>query len=277
MRKNAEALSYSFLALWLIGDVANLLGIVLTGSQLGTQLITAVYFVVVDLVLLLQTLYYNALRVVSHSSSQETRPLVQVETLAGKSRRAASMGAISALTSLLLPCFALAEEGDEQTKCSHEGNDSPMLRFAGQIFGWISGLCYVASRLFQLWKNERRGTAEGLSLGMFTLALWANITYGVSVLIELQSVRRAVESMSWLFGSIGTIPFDIVIFRQAWPRDLPCHFSSLFLLGLSLTRTWMRRLRFLCRLAARTARSAKESLRKIHELSCRMSLGAGTW
>mmetsp|Transcript_24488 Transcript_24488/g.68108 ORF Transcript_24488/g.68108 Transcript_24488/m.68108 type:complete len:344 (+) Transcript_24488:368-1399(+) len=59
--KKAEALSIWFLVDWLMGDACNLIGCLATGDQLATQVYTAVYFVVMDCVILLQWTYYNAL------------------------------------------------------------------------------------------------------------------------------------------------------------------------------------------------------------------------
>ncbi|CAL8467091.1 g6627 [Coccomyxa elongata] len=59
--KSAEALSPWFLAEWLLGDTCNLLGCLLTGNQLATQVYTAMYFVCADVVLVVQYIYYTTL------------------------------------------------------------------------------------------------------------------------------------------------------------------------------------------------------------------------
>jgi solute carrier family 66 (lysosomal lysine-arginine transporter), member 1 len=59
-RQSAEALSAFFLAQWLLGDTCNLLGALLKGDQPETVILTAQYFICMDVVLLLQYLYYTA-------------------------------------------------------------------------------------------------------------------------------------------------------------------------------------------------------------------------
>ena len=47
--KSVEALSSWFLAQWLLGDTCNLVGCLLTNSQLPTQTYTAMYFILADM------------------------------------------------------------------------------------------------------------------------------------------------------------------------------------------------------------------------------------
>lgn len=60
--KSVEALSSWFLAQWLLGDTCNLVGCLLTNSQLPTQTWTASYFILADMVMLVQYIYYGALQ-----------------------------------------------------------------------------------------------------------------------------------------------------------------------------------------------------------------------
>ncbi|KAF6265789.1 PQ loop repeat-domain-containing protein [Scenedesmus sp. NREL 46B-D3] len=56
--KSAEALSPWFLASWLLGDTTNLLGCLLQGQQLPTTTYTAMYFVMADVFMMMQYIYY---------------------------------------------------------------------------------------------------------------------------------------------------------------------------------------------------------------------------
>ena len=56
--ESAEALSPWFLAEWFMGDASNLLGCMLTGVQLPLTSVTAVYFVMCDVVMLFQYTFY---------------------------------------------------------------------------------------------------------------------------------------------------------------------------------------------------------------------------
>ncbi|KAJ1556721.1 PQ loop repeat-containing protein 2, partial [Cladochytrium tenue] len=61
-RKSVEGLSGALLVLWAFGDCCNLVGTILT-NQLATQVDVAVYFVAVDIVIVLQYLWYSSLRI----------------------------------------------------------------------------------------------------------------------------------------------------------------------------------------------------------------------
>jgi uncharacterized protein with PQ loop repeat len=60
-RQSAEALSPFFLAEWLLGDTANLLGALLKGDQPQTVVFTAEYFICMDCILLIQYIYYTSM------------------------------------------------------------------------------------------------------------------------------------------------------------------------------------------------------------------------
>ncbi|KAI7899549.1 PQ loop repeat-domain-containing protein, partial [Cokeromyces recurvatus] len=55
--RDAKGLSFTFLTIWLIGDVANFIGCIITG-QLTFQIILSMYFTCIDTILCIQWLYY---------------------------------------------------------------------------------------------------------------------------------------------------------------------------------------------------------------------------
>lgn len=60
-RKSSEALSFAFLLNWFAGDASNLLGAVLSGDQLPTEIYTAAYFIVQDIIIISQHSFYTFL------------------------------------------------------------------------------------------------------------------------------------------------------------------------------------------------------------------------
>ncbi|CAG8748607.1 12900_t:CDS:2 [Dentiscutata erythropus] len=66
--KSVDGLSFPFLVNWLLGDIANLIGCILT-NQLPFQIYLATYFCVVDLALFYQYFYYNWFRYLLYPSS----------------------------------------------------------------------------------------------------------------------------------------------------------------------------------------------------------------
>lgn len=68
---SAEAISIPFLAIWFVGDIANLVGAV-WARLVPTVIALAVYFCIADSVLITQCLYYNFKNRKQASSSQDT-------------------------------------------------------------------------------------------------------------------------------------------------------------------------------------------------------------
>lgn len=85
----------------------------------------------------------------------------------------------------------------------------------GRFLGWGSSALYLGSRLSQLSKNKQRQSADGLSLGMVTCAVLANITYGTSIIMRGPSWDNLIGKAPWLLGSFGTVFLDFSIFIQA--------------------------------------------------------------
>ena len=54
----------------------------------------------------------------------------------------------------------------------------PRCSAAGTTLGYCSSVLYLTSRLSQIWKNYKRGSAEGLAISMFLTAICANTFYG---------------------------------------------------------------------------------------------------
>ncbi|KAH7358603.1 vacuolar membrane PQ loop repeat protein [Plectosphaerella cucumerina] len=94
--QSADGLSMGFLFIWLLGDVTNLAGALLTHRAPAATAI-AVYFCIADLVLICQCLYYNArnARRASRSaqrSAQSEQPAGETEPLLTNGRRSSSSG-----------------------------------------------------------------------------------------------------------------------------------------------------------------------------------------
>eukprot|EP00249_Psilotum_nudum_P007601 c20690_g1_i1 orf=886-1659(+) len=85
----------------------------------------------------------------------------------------------------------------------------------GRLLGWISSGLYLGSRISQLIKNKERKSAEGLSLGMVTCAVLANLTYGSSILMQASSWDDWIGKAPWLLGSLGTVFLDLTLIVQA--------------------------------------------------------------
>ena len=89
-RHSAEGLSVTFIIIWLLGDVFNILGAVLQGV-LPTMLILAVYYTVADVVLLAQCFWYEGFRFWDKS---EEEAIVDEEEEHTPDERSSLLGAV---------------------------------------------------------------------------------------------------------------------------------------------------------------------------------------
>ncbi|CAG8598681.1 13154_t:CDS:2 [Cetraspora pellucida] len=95
--------------------------------------------------------------------------------------------------------------------------------FIGRIMAWSCTVLYLTSRMPQIWKNYTRRSVEGLSIFMFIFAALGNLTYTLCIFTNpLVSKNSAFlhEVVPYILGSVGTLSFDTVVFIQwlAW-RD----------------------------------------------------------
>ncbi|KAK3391890.1 PQ loop repeat-domain-containing protein [Sordaria brevicollis] len=118
---------------------------------------------------------------------------------------------------------------------NNDGSGSTGVEFSlwGQIYGYLSALLYLGSRLPQLLLNFRRKSTEGVSMLFFLFACLGNLTYVLSILAydgssecaagpgdceqgEAGKIywRYVLVNMSWLAGSAGTLLLDGAIFVQ---------------------------------------------------------------
>ncbi|KAE9409623.1 hypothetical protein BT96DRAFT_962232 [Gymnopus androsaceus JB14] len=105
-RKSCEGLALPFLANWLLGDISNLIGCVLT-HQLPFQTWLAVYFVTVDMMLCGQYVYYQRVNP-PRSRSRITRRM-------SVDRPSPRYRTLSAVASNVAAAAALAAQHDEHT------------------------------------------------------------------------------------------------------------------------------------------------------------------
>ena len=208
------ALSPLFLLQWLGGDLTNLIGALLTG-QLPTQIATAIYFVIMDAVLLTQYCYYlvknNKNRFKKCRRLRSTTPLYVVilcggtfiltnKMLSYASHVPQSINTIPGRTLLSTNKYVV-----------DPGNWEDIV---GYIIGCISALLYLSSRVPQIVKNFRRRSTAGLSLIMFIMAVMGNLTYGLGILLYSLDSIFLLRKLPWLIGSVGTLCFDFTIFIQ---------------------------------------------------------------
>ncbi|EDO16025.1 hypothetical protein Kpol_495p23 [Vanderwaltozyma polyspora DSM 70294] len=99
---------------------------------------------------------------------------------------------------------------------NHPIGDEPSLEInlLAQIFGYLSALLYLGSRIPQILLNFQRKSCEGISFLFFLFACLGNLTFIASVLAISTDYKYLFLNASWLAGSSGTLIMDFVIFIQ---------------------------------------------------------------
>ncbi|KAI9246119.1 PQ loop repeat-domain-containing protein [Phascolomyces articulosus] len=220
VRKNTDGVSVTFLLLWILGDIFNLVGVFLE-DLLITMLLIALYYLFADTLLMGQVIYYrwkngennkNKLSSVNESTrllDDETN--IEVEMIVPKNpartRRTVRIFAFlsTVLSSIMVLGSAYYLFGME------EKADIRHLHVLPQILGYLSALLYCCSRIPQIMHNFRNESVEGLSLWMFVFSVAGNVTYCVSIFVKSLDRTYLLTNYPWILGSGGTLFFDFTV------------------------------------------------------------------
>ncbi|XP_041667649.1 lysosomal amino acid transporter 1 homolog [Cheilinus undulatus] len=200
--KVEEAMSFGFLIFLFSGDLTSFAGCYLT-SQLPIQVVTVVFYIFTDLILISQFVYYK----IKNSSSKKSPMLKWLCFL--------WCGAAS-LVLLALPKLII----DSSTTLDAQGpSTSQSVEITGYICGYLASVFYLCSRFPQLYKNFQRQSTEGTSYLLFALAMMGNGTYGLSVVVVLPALRGSrrsfiIKHLAWLISSLGVLVLDFFITVQ---------------------------------------------------------------
>lgn len=195
--RRADGLSPFFLLFLILGDVSNLTGCLLTGG-LVTQVITSTFFCCVDGFCMLQWIYFECI----HPKICPPEPDMSLQT-EGTNDYILAPGLIPAGAALA----ALALTKDYPDPYSKE-------YLTGTLIGWISGVVYSSSRVFQIIKNFHRKETEGLSIQFFISAWLGNCTYAISIFLKDSHWGYLWMQFPWLVGSMGPMILDFLVLVQ---------------------------------------------------------------
>ncbi|XP_029571761.1 lysosomal amino acid transporter 1 homolog isoform X1 [Salmo trutta] len=198
--KVEEAMSFGFLLFLFSGDLSSLIGCILT-SQLPIQIVTVVFYIFTDLLLISQFLYYKI-----KNNSSKKRPMLKWLCFLW-------CGA-STVALLILPKFIT----DNNTSANTE-SASNSVEISGYACGYMASIFYLSSRFPQLYKNFKRQSTEGTSYMLFALAMVGNGTYGLSVIVVLPALAGSKQTfilkhLAWLIGSLGVLLLDFFVTAQ---------------------------------------------------------------
>lgn len=198
-----QALSLAFLLFLLGGDLNNFVGCYLT-NQLPVQLVTAIFYVCMDIIMISQFLYYKL-------QNRRTRKIPLLKWIC------LSWVAACVLVAIVLPERLLRVQ--ETKVLNAQMNPIDLMEISGYICGYLSCIFYLGSRFPQLYKNFKRKSTEGTSYLLFALAMMGNSTYGLSLLVKLPGLKGPknifiLDHLAWLIGSFGVLFLDFFITAQ---------------------------------------------------------------
>ncbi|XP_013381904.1 lysosomal amino acid transporter 1 homolog [Lingula anatina] len=225
-----EAISIGLILCWLAGDSTNLIGCFLT-DQLPLQKWSAIYYVLIDMLLLGQYVYCKwkhmrrNRRLKVHSVNIQDEGVSHSRLL----QCIFALWGISYIGISLLPFQATATEqvsvishmrpaGRTLLQETEHHTPGPVFTGTGDIIGYVCGIIstcfYMGSRLPQLLLNFRRKSTEGVNIGMFILIVSGNLTYGSSIIVKSTEEVFILQHLPWIVGSYGMILIDIITFSQ---------------------------------------------------------------
>ncbi|KAI8372743.1 PQ loop repeat-domain-containing protein [Radiomyces spectabilis] len=224
--QDAQSLSFSFLTVWLTGDVANFIGCLITG-QLPFQTFLSIYFITIDTLLCIQWLYYvrypnNALRrllnphreFTTTTKANEDTPLMTSTQKNYKTTALLMFGLLSFGVTTSSPSLTTAAMASTTVTTTATTWMVDKI-WIGRFSAWLCTFLYLTSRLPQIVQNFRRRSVNGLSMALFFFAAMGNLTYTLSIFTNPHATRASlIEAVPYILGSAGTLMFDASIFIQ---------------------------------------------------------------
>ncbi|CAE6432768.1 unnamed protein product [Rhizoctonia solani] len=245
-QKSAKGISLTMLWLWLIGDIASLVGTVVQGL-LHTLIILGAINGLIDILLIWQCYHYakwqqfaGILPFLRRHTQDSGAPFPSdrapstTPTLAGtdpspsdkyRRYRSALYHTLYVLlvVGISIMVWGLVVARIRKTANLHAGEDGtdPEFEKVGAVFGWLSMSIYTTSRYPQIYKNWKSKSCHNLSIWIFVLLVIYNITNIASILVKSTKKSYLIVNLPWIVNSSLNVILDLIIMGQfAWYRKV---------------------------------------------------------
>ncbi|CAL5996505.1 Seven_transmembrane protein 1 [Hexamita inflata] len=204
--RKSEAISTLFLVSWVSGDVCNLFSVFLIPT-LFTQRFLAVFFILVDVVLISEHAYFTKTKKkykslnLKMSCLELTIYLIVIIFLFNDLFIYGAVGHIQLVSS---------EEKYSYCKIQSEGTKTQ--KYIGTIFAYIASVFYVGSKPAQIYKTKQRKSVEGVSFANILSTCIGNVSQAVSVIIE--DPNNLLEKMPFIISFLIPAFLDVVSLGQ---------------------------------------------------------------
>ncbi|KAH0575369.1 Seven transmembrane protein 1 [Spironucleus salmonicida] len=209
--REVGALSAWLIFQWLGADFLNLVSVFIL-DLLFTQKILAVIWITTDIVLVFQQIFFRNSK--NTGVSIKLRPLEIIIYLL-----IISTVIISIVIYGILQAQLFKVQPTKYSTCS-EGTLSNWRRIFGNILSYTAIPFYIMTRPFQIYKNYKRRSVEGLSIVMFIIALLANVTQFITLLIDTINTKINspnevnYDQIAFYIAAIVPACLDAVILAQ---------------------------------------------------------------
>lgn len=210
---SCNAVSFYLILFWFIGD---------TLSSISAQykeitsvvLYVSLYNICLDIIFLCQYMYYQFGDLINSEESEN-------QSLLNENYNKFKFGLQPILNifcqyEIIITLSYLITIGCIEMSFNHLSK-----RIIGEVYGWISAMMFISSRIPQIYLNYKRRSVRGLSFLTFSSIILANTLFLTSILINLidlenfyQRSQYIIENLQWIMGSSVTSLLDMIILFQ---------------------------------------------------------------
>ena len=196
--KSVEGISPFLFSCLFLGDTLSLFGCILNNG-LVTQILTYMFYIGLDSVLLFQYIYYRFIRkCCAKRSEDEYSGLKKAHDMPLTNDSAGTLLLGSAVTAAVI-----ASSVDYSLPYTGKA-------LIGSIFGWCSATICMTSRIPQVILNFKRRFVSNLSPYFFACTILGNVTYFLALIIRNQSPQFMWKQAPWLVECLGPLTCDII-------------------------------------------------------------------